>query len=99
MSVLLNSFCFGEQNQKELKITIPENLNYNNIFDDIFREYMKSYKLMKVKTSNMGSLFELQYRVIFIEEEREKECMDAIRCRNGNLTIICGQAAENREEL
>ncbi len=89
----------GEFAKRDLKITIPENLDYNGIFDDIFGRYTDSAKLMKVKTVNMGSLYELSYQVSLKKEDSEKEMMDEIRTRNGNLSITCGRVAENRDEL
>lgn len=84
---------------KELKITIPESLDYTGIFDDIFEEYTKTAKMMRVKTVNMGSLYELCYQIELKAEENEKKMLDAIRCRNGNLTVVCGRVPTNREEL
>lgn len=73
--------------RKNLKITIPENLNYTDIFDEIFKKYTKSYKLKQVKTSNMGSLFKLSYEIVLSDFALEKEFLDALRVRNGNLEI------------
>ena len=89
----------GQLLRKELKVTIPENLDYAGIFDDLFEKYTKRAVLMKVRTTNMGSLYELCYRIELKKEEEEKAMLDDIRCRNGNLTIVCGRIAENREEL
>ena len=72
---------------KTLTVTIPEDLNYTDIFDDIFREYTRSWELVRVKTTNMGSLFKLTYDVQLRDASREKEMIDAIRCRNGNLEV------------
>lgn len=72
---------------KVLKITIPENLNYSDVFDDIFKKYTKSYKLNQVKTSNMGSLFKLSYEIYLNDSSLEKEFIDNLRTRNGNLEI------------
>jgi len=72
---------------KVLKITIPENLNYSDVFEDIFKEYTKNYKLNQVKTSNMGSLFKLNYEIYLKDVSREKEFIDKLRTRNGNLEI------------
>ena len=89
-----SDFC-----RRELKITIPENLDYYGIFDDIFEKYVKGAELLKVKTVNMGSLYELQYKIELKNEKQEKAFIDDLRCRNGNLTIICGRFAAEREEL
>ena len=72
---------------KTLTVTIPEDLNYTDIFDDIFREYTRSWELVRVKTTNMGSLFKLTYDVQLRDATKEKEMIDAIRCRNGNLEV------------
>lgn len=86
-------------NKRELKITIPEHLDYSGIFEDIFSSYTRSAELKCVKTVNMGSLYELHYGVDLKSEEKEKQMLDAIRCRNGNLPIVCGQKPDAREEL
>ena len=72
---------------KTLTVTIPEDLNYSDIFDDIFRQYTRSWELVRVKTTNMGSLFKLTYDVVLTDPSKEKEMIDAIRCRNGNLEV------------
>ena len=77
--------------EQELRITIPENLDYYGIFDDLFEAYTKKHRQMRVKTTNMGSLYEITYYIEMKNEEKQKEFMDAIRCRNGNLTVICGK--------
>lgn len=85
--------------QKELKVTIPENLDYSGIFDDIFSRYTDRSELLRVKTVNMGSLYELCYHISLKREADEKKMLDDIRCRNGNLTIVCGRIAERGESL
>ncbi len=72
---------------KTLNITVPESIDYSEIFDDIFREYTTSAELARVKTTNMGSLFRLTYHIRLKDASREKEMIDQIRCRNGNLEI------------
>ena len=84
---------------KELKVVIPENLEYQGIFDDLFQKYTRQAQLIKVRTVNMGSLYELQYHIHLIDERQEKEFLDQIRCRNGNLNLVCGQIPVSREEL
>lgn len=74
---------------KSLKITIPEDLNYSNCFDDIFEKYTKGAKLVKVKTANMGMLYELNYQISLKDNSMEKNMIDDIRVRNGNLTVVC----------
>lgn len=79
--------------QKTLKITIPENLNYQGAFDEILKKYTKSYTLTKIKTTDLGSLFELCYNVIMQNDENEQEFINELRCRNGNLNIILAVSA------
>ncbi|MCD7908767.1 MAG: DUF4956 domain-containing protein [Clostridium sp.] len=73
---------------KTLHVTIPENLDYTNIFDDLFQEYTAAWELSNVKTTNMGSLFKLTYQITLSAPEKEKELIDKLRCRNGNLEIV-----------
>ena len=77
--------------ERDLRITIPENLDYSGVFDDIFSRYLDSAELVKVKTTNMGSLYELQYEITEKDGAREKEMIDELRVRNGNLNIVCGK--------
>lgn len=77
--------------ERILKITIPENLDYEGLFDDLFAQYTTAHTLVKVKTSNMGTLYELEYRVTLPEDCIPKAFLDALRCRNGNLNIVCGR--------
>lgn len=84
-------FGSGAQNERQLKITIPENLNYDGLFDDLFKKYTNNYKLERVRTTNMGTLYELDYRVALKDAVTPKAFLDDIRCRNGNLNIVCGR--------
>lgn len=98
--LLLTCLRFGGGNgqERELKITIPENLDYEGLFDDLFQKYTRSARLERVKTTNMGTLYELHYSVVLKGERIPKEFLDELRCRNGNLNIVCGRAA-SREAL
>lgn len=91
--ILLTAMDFGGGSAAErvLKITIPENLDYDGLFDDIFAQYTASHSLVKVKTTNMGTLYELEYRITVPKDTVPKEFLDALRCRNGNLNIVCGR--------
>ncbi len=73
---------------KILKVTIPENLDYTTVFDTIFKKYTKEVELEQVKTTNMGSMFDLSYRITLKGGVSEKEFLDEIRIKNGNLKII-----------
>ena len=89
--LILTRTGFGETSGKDrvLKITIPENLDYDGLFDDLFDQYTTSHSLVKVKTVSMGTLYELQYQVTLKSDPVKKEFLDSIRCRNGNLSIVC----------
>lgn len=91
--VLLITLRIGETRtgQRTLKITIPENLDYEGLFDDLLATYTRTHSLVRVRTCNMGTLYELEYRVTLPGDRIPKEFLDAIRCRNGNLTVSCGR--------
>ena len=91
--LILSRIRFGESSPacRQLKITIPENLDYEGLFDDLFQQYTLSHELVRVKTTNMGTLYELCYEVRLKDAGISKAFLDEIRCRNGNLTVICGR--------
>jgi uncharacterized membrane protein YhiD involved in acid resistance len=91
--LLLNvvKFGSGDKAERTLKITIPENLDYDGIFDDLFSQYTEKSSLEKVKTSNMGTLYELQYLIVLKTDEIPKAFIDELRTRNGNLNITCSK--------
>ena len=93
------SFGRRPEEQKELKITIPENLDYTGLFDDLFAQYTRASELVSVRTTGMGSLYNLHYHVTLVSSEVEKQFLDAIRCRNGNLDIVCGKVPQAKEAL
>ena len=93
------SFGRRPEEEKELKITIPENLDYTGLFDDMFAQYTRASELVSVRTTGMGSLYNLHYHVTLVSSEVEKQFLDAIRCRNGNLDIVCGKVPQAKEAL
>jgi hypothetical protein len=101
VSVVYNITCFGEprQKEKELKITIPEGVDYMEIFNDLFKKYTTKTELIKAKTTNMGSLYKLDYRISLKNQAEEKLFIDELRCRNGNLEITCGKVTAGSDEL
>ena len=103
MFVLYNRLDFGTKKNadvfKTLTITIPEDLDYTGVFDDIFAEFTRSHELVRVKTTNMGSMFKLTYNAELTETVREKEMIDKLRCRNGNLEIVVSQQVTVGTEL
>ncbi len=87
----VSGFGKAPASERSLKITIPENLDYEGLFDDVFEKYARSYSLEKVKTSNMGTLYELQYSIVLKGDSVPKQFLDELRCRNGNLNIACSR--------
>lgn len=83
------------EKMKQLRIMIPEDLNYNSIFDDLFGKYTDGSKLNKVKTTNMGTMYELTYNIKLKNSIDEKEFIDNIRMRNGNLNITMNVMPDN----
>jgi uncharacterized membrane protein YhiD involved in acid resistance len=90
-------FGKGKSEQKLLKITIPENLDYADAFDDILKKYTSTYIRKRVRTTDLGSLFELQYAVSMGSGVSEKAFIDELRCRNGNLNITLVLDASDSE--
>ena len=96
---LYNALSLLNENKYEkfLKITIPENLDYTEVFDDIFKEYTTNVELESVKTTNMGSMFDLKYRITLNRGVNEKKFIDELRVKNGNLKIILTHPIEESE--
>ncbi|MDE6851698.1 MAG: DUF4956 domain-containing protein [Lachnospiraceae bacterium] len=91
---------FGKKEKMEmLRITIYENLDYTGIFDDLFDQYLAYVEQESVKTVNMGSMYQITYHIIQKDKKLEKEFIDAVRTRNGNLTVVCGRIPALSEEL
>jgi hypothetical protein len=85
--------------EKILNITIPESLNYTDVFDSIFDKYLSSNEMVGLKTTNMGSMFRLSYRITLKDLSKEKEMIDELRIRNGNLEISLLPYVEQSKEL
>lgn len=102
-SVLYNMMDFGTKKNavlyKTLNITIPEDLDYSEVFEDILKEYTAACELVRVKTTNMGSMFRLTYDITLRDIAREKEMIDKLRCRNGNLEITVSKQDTTVTEL
>ncbi|WP_249285464.1 DUF4956 domain-containing protein [Luoshenia tenuis] len=97
---LLSRTPFGEtRSARELRVLIPEDLDYTAVFEDIFAQYTRTHQLHKIKTTNLGSMFDLYYHITLKDPAQEKALIDALRCRNGNLTIVCNHSGSSREEL
>lgn len=89
----------ASRTERTLRVTIPEDLDYTNIFDDLMEKYTKENEVISVKTVNMGSLFRITYNITLRDASKEKEFIDALRCRNGNLEISIARQEMNAVEL
>lgn len=103
ITIVFNFVDFGAGKKatryKTLRITIPEDLDYTGVFDEIFEEYTEGCELTQVRTTNMGSLFRLTYDIILKDGQTEKEFIDKLRCRNGNLEISISRQETTVVEL
>lgn len=95
--LVLFSTPFGSTSKKQLKIDIPENLEYEGLFDDIFKEFTYKQELTSAKTVQMGSVYELKYLVTLKKNKSEKAFLDALRARNGNLPLHLGRPSTDSE--
>lgn len=102
MLILYTKIGFGDLKKgrrRALTVVVPESLNYTEALNPVLKKYTSEYELVTVKTTNMGSLFKLTYDIKLKDENQEKELIDSLRCRNGNLEIICGQGVQGIENL
>ena len=103
ISMVYSQIGFGEdkgvEKYKTMNITIPEDLNYTEVFTDILEQYTDEYELTRVKTTNLGSMFRLTYDLKLSDEKEEKNMIDALRCRNGNLEIMISRQENMSVEL
>lgn len=103
MFLLYNHLDFGSKKNaatyKTITIVIPEDLDYTGVFDGIFKAYTTSFDLTRVKSTNMGSMFRISYNVVLRDATKEKEMIDKIRCRNGNLEITVSKQETTVTEL
>ena len=97
--VIVSLIPMGSERSMDLHITIPESLRYANEFDDLFGKYLKAHRLIQVKTTNMGSLYKLHYRVEMKDAKQGQAFIDELRCRNGNLEISLSNAEMNLRDL
>ena len=99
--ILLTVFNFAQPHTdiKQLRITIPESLNYSDVFDEVMNKFTEKAELRKVKTTNMGTMFELSYNVVVKGSVNEKEFIDNLRMRNGNLNISLSVGENDNNNL
>ena len=100
LNILLTVTKFGETRHQEhdLRITVPEDMDYTNAFDDILGKYTRQSELIRARMINLGTLYQLTYRIELIPGANQKEMIDEIRCRNGNLEIACVKVLFIRED-
>lgn len=96
--VILGCITFGHEKIMDMRITVPETLCFADAFDDLFQEYTRRHRLVKTKTTNMGSLYKLEYKIELKDKNKMQEFIDKLRCRNGNLEIMITDS-EWSEEL
>ena len=99
VGIYLSGFAVPRVEAKELKITVPENMNFTGAFDDLLEKNTEKYSLDRIRTTNMGTLYELTFLVQMKKGVNEKDMMDAIRCRNGNLNIVLCRCEQNEMVL
>lgn len=101
MMLVLEVLPFGQGGkwEKELKISIPESLDYEGLFDDVLAKYTARYAMMRVRTVNMGAMYELQYHVTLKKDASIKAFLDDVRVRNGNLNVSLGRVSGVKDEL
>ena len=93
------SILATDTSYRNLRIIIPEDLDYTDVFKDIFRKYTKKAEIQSVRTMNLGTMYQITYNVELNDVMKEKEMLDAIRVRNGNLAIVCGNTPTQEVEL
>ena len=97
--MLLQILPASQDRMMELSVTVPENLHFAEEFEDVFAKYTKSHRMVSSRTSNMGSLFKLNYRIEIKEPALMQEFMDELRIRNGNLEVRISECGEKGDEL
>lgn len=97
--IVVSIIPMGAERSMDLHITIPESLRYINEFDEVFVKYLKNHRLVQAKTTNMGSLYKLHYRVEMKDAKQGQEFIDELRCRNGNLEISLSEVLGGVDEL
>ncbi|MGN9120481.1 DUF4956 domain-containing protein [Turicibacter bilis] len=90
-------FAMPKTKAMSLKIIVPEDLNYEGVFDEILNSYTTNYKIQSIRTRDFGALFELNYSIHLLEEANQKQFIDELRCRNGNLNITLTLNSQNEK--
>ena len=98
---LLSAFRFGQaaENQRELRVSVPESLDYEGLFDDLLDTFFASHELVRVRTVEMGTAYQLVFRGILRDVKEVKPFLDSVRTRNGNLPVAMARVTEERGEM
>ncbi len=96
--ITMTRFGLAAASALELKITLPENVDYSTLFDDAFSRYTKTHRLIRIKTTDMGSLFDLTYQVVLRDDTASKQFIDELRSLNSNLAIQLRQLPQTMED-
>ncbi len=99
VAYVLSPFGRPQEPAKVLRVTVPEDLEFDGIFDGVLSRYTSEHELTEVRTTNMGSLYQLEYRVRLAQAGTEKRLMDEVRCLNGNLKVSLSNAELAKEVL
>ena len=97
--IVVTAIPMGAERSMDLHITIPESLRYADEFGDLFAKYTRSHRLLRARTTNMGSLYKLDYRVEMKDAKQGQAFIDELRCRNGNLEIALSEVMSGTDEL
>lgn len=90
-------FAMPKTKAMKLKIIVPEDLNYEGVFDEVLKNYSKTYFIETIRTRDFGALFELNYSIELLEGVNQKQLIDDLRCRNGNLNITLTLNAQSEK--
>mgnify|MGYP003305534098 CR=1 FL=1 len=99
LALALTPIAEPNSKARHLSVVMPESIDYTTVFDAVFAKYLKSVTVIKVKTTNLGSMFEVRYDILLKDVTQEKEFIDELRCRNGNLPIALGRIVAAKEVL
>jgi len=97
--VFMVAVVMDKSEARILRVVVPENIDFNSLFDDVFQKYAQDVNLTKVRTTNMGSLYELTYSLRLADPAKVKPFIDELRCRNGNLNVLLAQKADDTDDL
>jgi len=95
-ALTLTGFAASEDRDRLLRVQIPESMEFDGLLDDLLAQYADKADLISVKSTNLGTIYELQYELRLKTSKVPKELLDGIRCRNGNLNVVCSRIPEDK---